>query len=206
MKNPTKEDFLEVYKNLEDVLANNGFAWQGGGKGSVAQYEDTLPAESDVRRALQQCRMIRNGYQHENRVLFLPTSDAIKLLSDLIKQLDNRKCAKDVMTRPKKFLLSDKPVTPGALTNVITKGYVIPIVSDTGEYLGAVDEHVLLLMYTQSKNVQLKTFLSNPEIKQAVEKAAKIIDSEALATELEPDTVYAVIDKKNKYRGMIERW
>ena len=206
MKNPTKEAFLEVYKNLEDVLTNNGFSWQSGGKGSVAQYEDTLPAESDVRRALQQCRMIRNGYQHENRVLFLPANAAIKFLNDLIKQLDNRKCAKDIMTRPKKFVLSDKPVTPGALTNVITKGHVIPIISDTGEYLGAVDEHVLLLMYTQAKNVQLKTFLSNTEIKMAVEKAAKIINLDVLVSELEPDTVYAVIDKKNKYRGMIARW
>lgn len=206
MKNPTKDEFLEVYKNLEDVLANNGFAWQNGGKGSVAQYEDTLSAESDVRRALQQCRMIRNGYQHENRVLFLPTADAIKLLNDLIKQLDNRKCAKDVMTRPKKFALSDKPATPGVLTNVISKGYTIPIVSDTGEYIGAVDEHVLLLMFAQGKNVQLKTFLNNDEIKDAVAKATKIVDIETLSSELEPDTIYAVIDKKGKYRGMIERW
>lgn len=206
MKNPTKDEFLEVYKKLEDVLSNNGFAWQSGGKGSVAQYEDTLPAESDVRRALQQCRMIRNGYQHENRVLFLPTNDVIKLLNDLIKQLDNRKCAKDVMTRPKKFVLSDKPVMPGSVANMITKGCIMPIVSDTGEYIGAVDEHALLLMYTQSKNVQLKTFLANPEIKMAVEKSAKVIDIDKPASELESDTVYVVIDKKNKYRGMIERW
>ena len=40
MKNPTKDEFLEVYKNLEDVLANNGFAWQRGGR--YADYMSKL--------------------------------------------------------------------------------------------------------------------------------------------------------------------
>ena len=101
-------EFLEAFKNLEDVLASRGFTRQTSGKGLVAQYEDTLEPESDIRKGLQQCRIIRNGYQHENRILFTPTEDAIKLLKDLAKRLDDRVYTKDAAKKPKKILETDK--------------------------------------------------------------------------------------------------
>lgn len=210
MRKTGKEEFLEIYKELESVLSDNGFAWNGS-KGPLAQYEDTLSADSEVRRGLQQCRIMRNSYQHENRVLFLPTEDAVKLLKDLVSRLDRRRYAKDEMKKPKKFTLADKPVAASPMADLITKGHTLPVVSDTGEYIGAVNEHVFLLLCLavvcrgRPGTVQLKTLLREPAIKDAMEKAAEVVQVDTPFSELEEGHVYAVTDKNGKYKGMIER-
>lgn len=210
MKRTGKEEFLEIYKELENVLSDNGFAWNGS-MGPLSQYEDSLPADSEIRRGLQQCRIMRNSYQHENRVLFLPTEDAVKLLRNLVSRLDRRRYAKDEMKKPKKFTLEDKPATASPMADLITKGHTLPVVSDTGEYMGAVNEHVFLLLClavvcrSRPGTVPIRTLLREQAIKDAMEKAAEVVQTDTLFSELEEGHVYAVTDKNGKYRGMIER-
>lgn len=206
MKKTLQDEFLEAFKNFEDVLASRGFTRQSSGKGLVAQYEDTLMPESDVKKGLQQCRIIRNGYQHENRVLFLPTQDAVKLLQDEAKKLDQRVYVKDVMKKPKKLALTDKTdVISNKEIDFILSGGVLPIVDETGGYAGGVDKNVLIRMLTfSSRKVQIRSMLADSVIKDAAACAAGTVSPELLYADLK-DGVYAVIDNKDKYRGMVFR-
>lgn len=207
MKYNIKDDFLEAFKTLEDVLASNGFTRQSTGKGLVAQFEDTLDAESDVRKGLQQCRIIRNGYQHENRTLFLPTPDAVKLLRDTAKKLDNRKFAKHMAKKSKKILETDKPTEALGTNDIkfITEGGVIPILSTKGEYIGGIDEHTLVHILSYGKKVQLKSMLSDKTIEAYAQNAAKVTAPDVLYSELSDQDAYVVIDEKGQYKGMIQK-
>lgn len=204
MKKTLQEEFLEAFKNFEDVLASDGFTRSPSGRGLVAQYEDKLEPESDVRKGLQQCRIIRNAYQHENRVLFLPTPDAVKLLQDEAAKLDRRVTAKDVMKKPKKLAPTDRTYMLSAKDiDFILAGGVLPIVDENGGYIGGVDKNVLIRMLTFSaRKVQIRSMLADDVIKNAISAAAGITTPETLVADLS-DGVYAVIDSKDKYRGMI---
>lgn len=205
MKQTPQMEFLEAFKNLEDVLASRGFTRQASGKGLVAQYEDTLEPESDIRKGLQQCRIIRNGYQHENRVLFIPTEDAIKLLKDLIKRLDDRVYTKDAAKKPKKVLDTDKiDVLTAKDIDFIINGGVLPIITSSNEYVGGIDEHTLIRMLTCGRKVQIKTMLTDA-IKDSSEKAALSVSDNVLCSTLSDSTTYVVIDAKGKYKGMIQK-
>lgn len=204
MKKTLQEEFLEAFKNFEDVLASDGFTRSPSGRGLVAQYEDKLEPESDVRKGLQQCRIIRNAYQHENRVLFLPTPDAVKLLQDEAAKLDRRVTAKDVMKKPKKLALTDRTYVLSVKDiDFILAGGVLPIVDENGGYVGGVDRDALIRMLTFSaRKVQIRSMLADDVIKYAISAAAGITTPETLVADLS-DGVYAVIDSKDKYRGMI---
>ena len=206
MKQTPHMEFLEAFKNLEDVLASRGFTRQTSGKGLVAQYEDTLEPESDIRKGLQQCRIIRNGYQHENRVLFTPTEDAIKLLKDLVKCLDDRVYTKDVAKKPKKVLDTDKIDTLTSKDiDFIVNGGVLPILTGSNEYIGGIDEHTLIRMLTCGRKVQIKSLLFDNKIKDSTKKAALSVSDNVLCSTLSDHTAYVVIDAKGKYKGMIQK-
>lgn len=204
MKKTLQEEFLEAFKDFEDVLAFMGFTRQSSGKGLVAQYEDTLMPESDIKKGLQQCRIIRNGYQHENRVLFLPTQDAINLLQDEAKKLDKRVYVKDVMKKPKKLALTDKmDIISNKEIDFILAGGILPIIDETGGYAGGVDKNVLIRMLTfSSRKVQIRSMLADDVIKDAVSAAAGITSPDKRYADLKAGT-YAVIDSKDKYRGIV---
>lgn len=204
MKKTLQEEFLEAFKNFEDVLASEGFTRLSSGRGLVAQYEDRLEPESDVRKGLQQCRIIRNAYQHENRVLFLPTPDAVKLLQDEAAKLDRRVAAKDIMKKPKKLSQTDKTdVLLNKDIDFILAGGVLPIVDENGGYIGGVDKDVLIRMLTFSaRKVQIRSMLTDNEIANMAAAAAGTVSPETLVADLK-DGVYAVIDSKDKYKGMI---
>lgn len=204
MKKTLQEEFLEAFKNFEDVLASEGFTRLSSGRGLVAQYEDRLEPESDVRKGLQQCRIIRNAYQHENRVLFLPTPDAVKLLQDEAAKLDRRVAAKDIMKKPKKLSPTDKTdVLLNKDIDFILAGGVLPIVDENGGYIGGVDKDVLIRMLTFSaRKVQIRSMLTDNEIANMAAAAAGTVSPETLVADLK-DGVYAVIDSKDKYKGMI---
>lgn len=204
MKKTLQEEFLEAFKNFEDVLASEGFTRMSSGRGLVAQYEDKLEPESDVRKGLQQCRIIRNAYQHENRVLFLPTQDAVKLLQDEAAKLDRRVTAKDIMKKPKKLAPTDRTYMLSAKDiDFILAGGVLPIVDENGGYIGGINKDVLIRMLTFSaRKVQIRSMLADDVIKNAISAAAGITTPEMLVADLK-DGVYAVVDSKDKYRGMI---
>jgi hypothetical protein len=209
MKDKMKEEFLEAFKNLEDVLAAKGFTRQANGKGLVAQYEDTLESESDVKKGLQICRINRNGYQHENRTLFLPTKDAIDLLNRVARELDVRVRAKDVAKKNKKYLTTDK------LQDVLTEkdlqfllsGGIIPVLSSPAQgYMGAIDAGVALKILSSGKKVQLKSFLADEKIRTDMQLVAKSTDVDVFYADLDPETPYYVLDAKGAYKGVIQKF
>lgn len=206
MKQTTQAEFLEAYKNLEDVLASRGFTRQASGKGLVAQYEDTLPPESDIRKGLQQCRIIRNGYQHENRTLFVPTADAVKLLNDLVRSLDDRVYTKDIAKKTKKILITDK-VTSISEKDIdfIINGGVLPVLTADNKYAGGIDAHTLIRMLTASTRSQIKTLLLDDVIGKSARKAALTVLDDMLVSSISNDTAYVVIDTKGRYKGMIQK-
>lgn len=204
----SKDEFLQAFKNLEDVLAGNGFTRQNGTKSLVAQYEDTLDSESDVKKGLQQCRIIRNAYQHENRVLFVPTKDAIDLLNNVARELDTRVRTKDIAKKTKKYLTTDKfqdVFTQKDLTFVLNGG-VIPVLSSTLRYMGSIDSRVAIMILATYKKVQIKAYLADNEIREAMNLAAYAVSPEAFYADLDPAQAYYVHDSSGKYKGIIQRF
>lgn len=201
-----KDDFLEAFKNLEDVLSANGFTRQATGKGLVAQYEDTLDTESDIKKGLQQCRIIRNAYQHENRVLFMPTKDAIDLLNNVSRTLDKRVRAKDLAKKTKKYLTTDKlqDVFTQKDLKFILGGGVIPVISPAGGYMGCIDDAVVVRMLATGKKVQIKAFLADEEIRSAMQSVAHMIAPDDFYADLDPNEAYYVMDAKGVYKGIIQ--
>lgn len=207
MKTP-KDEFLEAFKNLEDVLAANGFTRQNSTKGLVAQYEDTLDSESDVKKGLQQCRIIRNAYQHENRVLFVPTKDAIDLLGNVARDLDRRVRAKDIAKKTKKYLTTDKfqdVFTKKDLAFVLDGG-VIPVLSPASGYMGAIDSKVAVMILALGKKVQIKAYFADDELRGAMQLAADMVLPEVSYADLDPTKAYYVEDVAGKYKGIIQRF
>ena len=201
-----KDEFLEAFKNLEDVLAGNGFTRQASGKGLVAQYEDTLDSESDVKKGLQQCRIIRNAYQHENRVLFMPTKDAIDLLNNVSRSLDKRVLVKDMAKKTKKYLVTDRlqDVFSQKDLRFVLNGGVIPVVSAKGEYVGAINDAVAVMILASGKKVQLKSFVTDAEISEAMRQAAKMTVPDEFYANLDPASAYYVIGSKGEYKGVVQ--
>lgn len=201
-----KDEFLEAFKNLEDVLAGNGFTRVASGKGLVAQYEDTLDSESDVKKGLQQCRIIRNAYQHENRVLFMPTKDAIDLLNNVSRSLDKRVLVKDMAKKTKKYLVTDRlqDVFSQKDLRFVLNGGVIPVVSAKGEYMGAVNDAVAVMILASGKKVQLKAFVADAEISEAMRQAAKMTVPDEFYVNLDPASAYYVIGTKGEYKGVVQ--
>lgn len=207
MSDMKKDEFLKAFKDLEDVLRQNGYGIDRSSKGSLAQYEDTLPEDSDFRRDLCQCRIMRNRYQHENNVLFLPTQDAIDLLNDTMKKMDKRKMAKDLIKRSQKIL--DTDIMQDKLTDkdisFIISGGVIPVVTASGEYAGCIDSHAALLIFSLQKKRQIKFLLKDEVVKNLMQFAADTVHADDFAADLQDDKAYVVFDKKNKYKGMIQK-
>lgn len=99
------EQFLELYKQLEAVVANNyGFHKEGGSVAKLGRREEFKP----IRAELDYIRDVRNLLSHRPKLkdsfMVEPSQAMIDLLKDVLKKVENPAIAENIMVPLKQVL------------------------------------------------------------------------------------------------------
>lgn len=98
MANDRVEEFLDLYKKLEQTLKTNYYTESGRYESVVARYENSR-ASGDMKDELMAIREIRNLIQHNpklnGRYIIEPSADIINALKKVIDRVEHPKLAID---------------------------------------------------------------------------------------------------------------
>ena len=198
------EQFLNEYKRLENVLRDAGL-------GSVLDYENSLATEvSLTSEQLKVCRIERNFLAHNDTGRkFLAISPAqttfIKSLADKVEA--KFKHAKDVMIRQKAITIDT--TMKETITNIgrSKTGYIV-VADKNGVYVGCLGGTAIIGLIAKKGSIagKLSAYTGNKQIKSNSKKQGIVtvsVNERADNIVGKTDCITVVVDKNNKYKGLI---
>lgn len=192
------DEFMTAYKELEGTLKDVGY-------NSVIDYENT-DAPEDIKSMLQQVRIIRNGYSHNNNVLFVPISDGIKFLKDITNKVSGRiETAKDLAKRTAAVEVTNK--IDDKTSKALISGAVVPVIDKDNNIIGGMDATTALYIISNKLDkVSVNTAISKDKsLLKMLQKAVRVIPMTTPSEDLQPNQTYIITDEKGKYKGIIQK-